>query len=231
MQKINLRMGETIETLGESQLKIIQDKNSYRFSMDSIMLAQFVNLKNKEKIMDLGTGCGIIPLMIYNPNQNNMIYAVEIQENLAGIAQRNVSLNHLDDQINIIHDDMRNLKKRFQSESFDVIIANPPYIPVGKGKPSATDEQLLARHEINMTLESMALICCYLLKKKGRLYLIHRSDSLIPVIMTLKKYQLEPKVLQFIYTMKNHHARRFLIEARKNGGTELKVMTPRFLKQ
>ncbi len=199
--------------------------------MDSILLARFVKLKNKEKIMDLGTGCGIIPLMIYDSKKNNTIYAVEIQEKLAGIAERNVSLNNLENKISILHDDIRKLKVRFHSESFDVITANPPYIPAGKGKLSASDDQLLARHEINMTLDDMALISRYLLKKRGRFYLVHRADCLIPVIMALKKYNLEPKVLQFVYTMKNHQSKRFLIEARKNGGTELKVMAPLFLDQ
>ena len=199
--------------------------------MDSILLAQFVKLKNKEKVMDLGTGCGIIPLMIYDSKKNNTIYAVEIQEKLAGIAERNVSLNNLENKISILHDDIRKLKVRFHSESFDVITANPPYIPAGKGKLSASDDQLLARHEINMTLDDMALISHYLLKKRGRFYLVHRADCLIPVIMALKKYNLEPKVLQFVYTMKNHQSKRFLIEARKNGGTELKVMAPLFLDQ
>ncbi|MFW5804082.1 MAG: tRNA1(Val) (adenine(37)-N6)-methyltransferase [bacterium] len=231
MQKINLRPGETIESLGENQLKIIQDKKSYRFSLDSILLAQFVNTKNREKIIDLGTGSGIIPLMIYNSNKNNKIYAVEIQQKLADIAQRNIVLNHLENQVHVIHDDMKNLKNQFCNESFDVIITNPPYIPAGKGKLSATDEQLLARHEINMNLETMMSICSYLLKKRGRLYLVHRADSLIPVIMILKKYLLEPKTLKFVYTKKNNNAKRFLIEASKDGGTELKVLAPLFLNQ
>jgi len=194
-----------------------------------MLLAQFVNLKNKEKIIDLGTGCGIIPLLIYDSAKNHTIYAVEIQDKLADIAERNVVLNHLENKIHILHDDMRNLKDQFRGESFDVVTANPPYIPAGKGKLSAKDEQMLARHEINITLDNMILISSHLLKKRGRIYLIHRADILIPVIMTLKKYQLEPKVLQFVYTIRNHHARRFLIEARKGGGTELKIMTPLFL--
>ncbi len=229
MQKTNLRPGETIESLVKNQLKIIQDKHSYRFSLDSILLAQFVSTKNKEKVIDLGTGCGIIPLLVYDANKRNTIYAVEIQEHLVGIAQRNIALNHLENQIYILHDDIRNLRDQFRSESFDVITANPPYIPAGKGKQSATDAQLMARHEINMTLDSMILICSYLLKKRGRLYLIHRADSLIPLIITLKKYQLEPKVLQFVFTKRNQHAKRFLVEARKEGGTELKVLAPLFL--
>jgi len=199
--------------------------------MDSVILAKFVHTKNREKIIDLGTGCGVIPLLIYNPNIDNFIYAIEIQEKLADIAKRNVILNQLEENICVINDDIKNLKQQFPGESFDVITTNPPYIQVGKGKISETDEQLLARHEINMTLENMAAIGSYLLKKRGRFYLIHRADSLIPVIMALRKYRLEPKTLQFVYTRKNTNARRFLLEARKNGGTELKVPVPLFLER
>lgn len=197
--------------------------------MDSVILAKFVHTKKREKIIDLGTGCGIIPLLIYNQDIDNFIYAIEIQEKLADIAKRNVILNHLEKSIYVINEDIKKLKKQFPAESFDVITANPPYIAAGKGKISVNPEQLLARHEINMTLDKMAAIGSYLLKKRGRFYLIHRADSLISVIMTLKKYKLEPKTLQFVYTRKNNNARRFLLEARKNGGIELKVPAALFL--
>ncbi len=229
MAEIDLQPGETIEQLGKSQLKIIQHKDSYRFSLDSLLLSQFVKVKNREKIIDLGTGCGIIPLMIYHPTQRNRIYGVEIQDKLVRIAQKNVMINHLENQISILHDDAKNLRRQFHNEFFDVITTNPPYIAFGKGKISMKDDERLARHEILLTLENIMSICSFLLKKGGRLYLIHRADSFIPVVMSLKKYHLEPKLLQFVFTRKNHHATRFLLEARKEGGTELRVLTPLFL--
>ncbi len=185
--------------------------------------------KRNERIIDLGTGCGIIPLMIYDSAKNNNIYAVEIQEKLADIAKRSVILNNLEKEINILHDDMQNLLNRFPAEFFDVITSNPPYIPAGKGKVSSKEEQLFARHEININIDNMTAICSRLLKKRGRLFLIHRADSLIQVIMVLRKYLFEPKVLKFIYTKKNQNAKRVLIEARKEGGTELKVAPPLIL--
>ncbi|MFW6130453.1 MAG: tRNA1(Val) (adenine(37)-N6)-methyltransferase [Atribacterota bacterium] len=229
MQEVNLSPGEIIEILGNNKLRIIQDKNNYCFSQDSILLSGFVKVRYGERVIDLGTGCAIIPLMIYNPTKKNTIFAVEIQEKLANIARRNVSLNNLEESISVISDDMRNLFKQFQSESFDVATANPPYIPLGKGKQNVRKSQLLARHEINIDLESLISICHFLLKKRGRLYLIHRADRLIPVVMLLKKYQFEPKLLQFIHTRKNEKAKRFLIESRKEGGTELEVLSPRLL--
>ena len=231
MQKMNLQPGEIIESLGKYQLKVIQNKYSYCFSIDSVLLAQFIKIKNWEKIIDLGTGCGIIPLLIYHPQKNNIIYGVEIQEKLVSLARKNVSLNNLDKQVFILQEDISNLKEKFSGEYFDVITANPPYIPAGRGKSSSNSEQLIARHEININLESMLRIANYLLKKRGRLYLIHRADIFIPIIMTLKKYYFEPKILQFVYTKKDYQAKRFLLEARKEGGTELRVLTPLFLPQ
>ncbi len=229
MQEVNLSPGEIIEILGNNKLRIIQDKNNYCFSQDSILLSGFVKVRYGERVIDLGTGCAIIPLMIYNPTKKNTIFAVEIQEKLANIARRNVSLNNLEESISVISDDMRNLFKQFQSESFDVATANPPYIPLGKGKQNVRNSQLLARHEVNIDLESLISICHFLLKKRGRLYLIHRADRFVPVVMLLKKYQFEPKLLQFIHTRKNEKAKRFLIESRKEGGTELEVLSPRLL--
>jgi len=168
--------------------------------------------------------------MIYNASKNNIIYAVEIQEKLANIAKKSVILNNLEGKIIVLHDDIRNLMNNFSHEYFDVVTVNPPYIPAGKGKVSAKEEQLLARHEININIENMFAICGQLLKKRGRIYLIHRADSLVQVIMVLKKYLLEPKILKFIYTSKNQKAKRVLIEARKEGGSELKVLPPLVIK-
>jgi tRNA1(Val) A37 N6-methylase TrmN6 len=156
---------------------------------------------------------------------------VEIQEKLVSLAKRNVSLNNLEKQIHILKDNINSLKEKFPGESFDVAIANPPFLPSGRGKSSSQKEQLIARHEINMNTEDLMIISNYLLKKGGRFYLVHRADIFVPVIMTLKKYYLEPKVLQFVYTKKDSPAKRFLMEARKEGGTELKVLTPLFLNQ
>lgn len=229
MLKINLQPGEIIESLGEHKLKIIQNKNSYCFSVDSIQLSKFIKTKNRERIIDLGTGCGIIPLLIYNPDKKNLIYGVEIQEKLASLAQNNIFLNDLEKQIIILQEDINNLRDRFKGEYFDVVTVNPPYIPEGRGKSSSNREQLIARHEININLDNLFKMSNYLLKKGGRLYLIHRADIFMPIIMTLKKFNFEPKILQFIYTKKDREAKRFLLEARKEGGIELRILPPLFL--
>ena len=231
MLKMKLQPREIIESLGKYQLKVIQNKNSYCFSVDSILLTQFIKIKKREKVIDLGTGCGVIPLLIYHPEKKNLIYGVEIQGNLVSLARRNVCLNDLAQEIIIIQEDINNLREKFSGEYFDVITVNPPYIPGGRGKSSSNSEQLIARHETNINLDNILKISNYLLKKGGRFYFIHRADIFISVITALKKYSFEPKVLQFIHTKKDREASRFLCEARKEGGIELKVLTPIFLEQ
>lgn len=167
--------------------------------------------------------------MIYDQRKNNQIYGIEIQKELGVLAKQNAAMNQIEDQVHFIHGDIRELKKTFKSETFDVVTSNPPFISRGRGKTCLQTHQSLARHETGITIDEIVAIGSYLLKRGGRIYLIHRADSLIPVIMVLKKYNLEPKMLQFIYTKSNHHAKRFLIEARKDGGTELKIMQPKYL--
>ena len=134
MQKVKLHPREIVESLGPYQLKVIQNKDSYCFSIDSLLLAQFIKIKNKERVIDLGTGCGIIPLLIYRPQKNNIIYGIEIQEKLASLAKRNVSLNNLEQDIFILQGDIKNLKENFSGEYFDIVTVNPLISLLAEGK-------------------------------------------------------------------------------------------------
>ncbi len=193
-------------------------------------MSNFIVLKKREKVIDFGTGCGIIPLMIYDKEKNNEIYAIEIQEKLAKLALKNVEINNLQQEIHIINNDIKNLKNVFPGEKFNVITANPPFMSLGRGKQNSTEDQLLARHEINIDLDSIFQISNYLLKRRGRLYIIHRADYLVPLIVKLKNNNLEPKLINIVYTKQGQSAKRVLIEARKDGGTELKILPPLYLK-
>jgi tRNA1(Val) A37 N6-methylase TrmN6 len=129
-----LNNNEKIEDLGDKGLKIIQASDSYRFSVDSILLLNFIRLKNYEKIIDLGTGSGIIPLLLFGKKKGLSIYGIEIQKYLADMARRSVELNKLQDDITIIQEDFRNLKNIFKNQQFDVVVSNPPYVSMGQGK-------------------------------------------------------------------------------------------------
>lgn len=224
-----LKKNEKIEDLEVKELKIIQAKDSYRFSVDSILLLNFIRLKNFEKIIDLGTGSGIIPLLLFGKRKGLSIYGVEIQKDLADMARRSVELNKLQNGITIIQEDFRKLKNIFKNQQFDVVVSNPPYLSLGKGKINPSSSRAIARHEIKGNLEDIIAVSNYLLKDKGRIYLIYKSAKLIRLLITLKKYGIEPKVIKFIYPWPGKNANIVLLEGIKSGKEELKIEDPIFL--
>lgn len=225
---IKLNNNEKIEDLVDKRLKIIQASDSYRFSVDSILLLNFIRLKNYEKIIDLGTGSGIIPLLLFGKRKGLSIYGVEIQEDLADMARRSVELNKLQNGINIIQADFRNLKNIFKNQQFDVVVSNPPYISRGHGKINPLSSRAIARHEIKGNLEDIISVSNYLLKNKGRIYLIYKSTKLVKLIIALKKYSIEPKVVKFIHPRQGESANLVLLEGVKKGKEELKIEDPIF---
>jgi len=220
---------EKIEDLEVKELKIIQAKDSYRFSVDSILLLNFIRLKNFEKIIDLGTGSGIIPLLLFGKRKGLSIYGVEVQKDLADMARRSVELNKLQNGITIVQEDFRKLKNIFKNQQFDVVVSNPPYISLGKGKINPSSSRAIARHEIKGNLEDIIAVSSYLLKDKGRIYLIYKSAKLIRLLITLKKYGIEPKVIKFIHPWPGKNANLVLLEGIKSGKEELKIEDPIFL--
>jgi tRNA1(Val) A37 N6-methylase TrmN6 len=225
---IKVDNNEKIEDLGNKGLKIIQASDSYRFSVDSILLLNFIKVKNYEKIIDLGTGSGIIPLLLFGKRKGLSIYGVEIQKELADMAGRSVELNKLQNGITIIQEDFRNLKNIFKNQQFDVVVSNPPYVSLGQGKINPSSSRAIARHEIKGDLEDIISVSNYLLKNKGRIYLIYRSAKLIKLLIALKKYGIEPKVIKFIHPRLGENANLVLIEGIKGGKEELKTEYPVF---
>lgn len=225
---LKLNNNEKIEDLGDKELKIIQARDSYRFSVDSILLLNFIRVKNYEKIIDLGTGSGIIPLLLFGKRKGLSIYGIEIQKDLADMARRSVELNKLQNYITIIQEDFRNLKNIFKNQQFDVVVSNPPYISLGQGKINPLSSRAIARHEIKGDLEDIISVSNYLLKNKGRIYLIYKSSKLVKLIITLKKYSIEPKVVKFIHPRQGESANLVLLEGVKKGKEELKIEDPIF---
>ena len=228
MQKI--KTDEKIEDLDEFGLKIIQAKNAYRFTQDAILLAKYVKLKKSEKIIDLGSGSGIIPILLSHRKKELSIYGIEIQKELVDMSRRSVKLNELQNSIHIIHGDIKNIKNLFESNQLDVVISNPPYISLGKGIISSINSRSIARHELKCNLEDIISSSHYLLKDKGRIYLIFKSKRLVDLIIVLRKYDIEPKVIKFVHFEKKRNADVFLIEGTKRGKRELKVEKPIFIK-
>jgi tRNA1Val (adenine37-N6)-methyltransferase len=217
---------ETLDTFFNGKLQMIQKKRGYRFSVDAILLSQFVKLHKGERVIDLGTGCGILPLLLSHTTQAHSFIGVEIQKKLADCAKRNVRLNHLENRISIIKQDFRELRNTFPPGSFDVVLSNPPYRKYRTGRINPSLEKAIARHEMKGTLEDLVSVASYLLPPKGRCYVIFPVLRTVDLLVALRGEKLEPKRLQFVHPFIGKEAKFILIESIKDSGVELKLMNP-----
>lgn len=203
--------------------RLIQKKRGFRFSIDAVLLAHFPALGPNLKVLDLGCGSGVLPLLLKAREPSLDITGVEIQESAARLAVRNMRLNQTD--VKIHHGDLRCLPKDWGA-SFDLIITNPPFFPLGHGKLNPNDECAAARHELFCTLEELITCAKRLLKPRGRFVLIYRCERLSELCALCQKYQLTPKRLRFIHAFPASGAELFLLEAVKGGHNSLEVLPP-----
>ncbi len=222
---------ETLDTFFGGELQVIQKKKGYRFSVDAVLLSQFVKIRKDEKVIDLGTGCGILPLLLSQTTKARSFVGIEIQETLAQCAKKNVGLNHLEEKITILQQDLRELRKIFATGSFDVVLSNPPYRKYRSGRINPSPEKAIARHEIEGTLEDLASIASHLLPAKGRCYFIFPAMRTVDLLVALRSRELEPKRLQFVYPRTGEDAKFVLTESVKTSGVELKIAAPLILEK
>lgn len=225
---MKLSENEVINKLLNKDLKIIQRPDYFNFSLDTLLISNFVSLvRGTKKILDLGTGNGVIPLFL-SQRTDAKIVGIEIQKISYELALKNIKINNLEQQIEIINDDMKNWKNHFELGSQDLIVSNPPFFKVcGNEKQLNELNQLaVARHEIAIDLESLISIASLLLKDKGYFALVHRPERFMEILELLKKYRFSPKRVQFCYTKINKSAKIVLIEAIKNGNSFLEVLPP-----
>jgi len=218
---------ETLDSIRD--IKIIQAKDGYRFSIDAVLLENFISAKRLQKGVELGAGSGIISILLASRMKGPKIIAVEVQKPLAERARRNVGLNNLDDRIEIIANDMRALKKMFPANTFDFVFSNPPFRKPKTGRLSKYEERAVARHEIEITLPDLIKTASYLLKHSGRFYLIYHPFRLAELVEMLRKSRLEPKRMRFVHSKQGGEAKMVLIEAVKGSGTWLKIDPPLYL--
>ena len=222
---------ETINyLLGYKNLKIYQDTEMFSFSLDSVMLANFVTInKNISKIMDIGCGNAPIPLIL-STKTPAQITGVEIQEEVYKLAVDSVKMNQLDDQIKIINDDINHLYLEYESDTFDVITCNPPYFKNSdNSKKNLSKYKEIARHEIYLNMNQVCEISRKLLKNNGALAIVQRPDRLLEILESMKKNNIEPKKIQFIYPKEGTLSNLVLVEGRKNGKPGLKILYPFFV--
>jgi tRNA1Val (adenine37-N6)-methyltransferase len=221
------RQSETLDSIKD--IKLFQARDGYRFSIDAVLLENFISAKRLEKGIELGTGSGIISILLARRLKGANIAAVEIQKNLAERAARNISLNNLEGRIEILQKDIKDLKKIYPSNKFDFVFTNPPFRKTRTGRLSIYEERAVARHEIEITLPELIKTASYLLKHSGKFFLIYHPFRLAELISLLQKAKLEPKRMKFVHSRTGEEAKMVLIEAVKGSGTWLKIATPLYL--
>lgn len=222
--EIELSENEKIEELQFKKLKIIQNKKGFCFGIDSILLSDFAKeIKKDAKVIDLGTGTGIIATLLCEKTKLKKIIGIEKQKEVSEMAQKSIKLNQLENKFEIINEDIINIEKILEKNNFDAIVTNPPYKKKGTGIENEEKKKIISRHETTATLEDFIKISKNLLKDKGEFYMVHRPDRLVDILNNMRKYKIEPKILRFVFSNKNSEPKLILIKGIKNAKPFLKV--------
>ena len=225
--EVNLKENERIDDLEFKDLKIIQNKDGFCFGIDSVLISDFSKtIRNNSIVADFGTGTGIISILLTGKTELKKIYGIEVQSEVADMAKRSVILNGLNEKIEIINDNLKNLKNYFSKGTFDAIVTNPPYQKNDTGLKSEDKRHLISRHEIECNLEDIIAVAKDYLKDKGEMYMVHRPERLVDILYLLRKYKIEPKEIRFVNPKANQKPNLVLIKALKNGKEFLKVHEP-----
>ncbi|WP_230504215.1 tRNA1(Val) (adenine(37)-N6)-methyltransferase [Sutcliffiella rhizosphaerae] len=225
---IELIGDERLDYLLAEDLRIIQSPSVFSFSLDAVLLAQFAYVPiQKGNIVDLCSGNGIIPLLLSQRTKGN-ITGVEIQERLADMARRSISYNQLEDRLRVLEMDLKDLPKLLKNKKFDVVTCNPPYFPLTENgeKINANVHYALARHEIACTLEDVVKVSSQIVKQGGKVAFVHRPGRMLDIVTLMRKYDIEPKRLQFVHAKLGKPANTLLIEGIKQGNRDLTILPP-----
>jgi tRNA1Val (adenine37-N6)-methyltransferase len=227
--EIHVREDEKLDELFDGRLRIIQKKEGYRFSIDAILLAHFASYISADSIIDLGTGSGIIPLILAKRTSAPTIVGVEVQEAMADMAERTIKLNGFADRVSILHEDLRSLRSRFDASSFDMVVSNPPYYPIDEGRINPDEEKAIARHEIMAKAEDVTGISHHLVRPSGLVVIIFPARRMVDLLLKLRESGLEPKLLQIIYSNKHDEGKLVIVESIKRGNPEIEIKRPFFI--
>lgn len=222
----NLRENERIDDLQRNGYKIIQNPSKFCFGMDAVLLSGFAQVKKDERALDLGSGTGIIPLLLSAKTEGIHFTGLEIQEESADMARRSVALNGLEEKIEIVTGDIKDASARFGASSFDVITTNPPYMIGDHGLKNDNEAKTIARHEILCDLEDVLRESSRILKTHGRFYMVHRPFRLAEILGKMSEYRLEPKRMRLVYPYIDKEPNMVLIEGLKDGRARMTVEKP-----
>lgn len=220
---------ERIDDLQYKGLKLIQKKNGFCFGVDAVLLSNFTDVKKDDTVIDLGTGTGIIPVLLAGKTLAKSIVGLEIQPEMVDMANRSVSLNDLSNRIMIKSGDIKKGLEYFGKASFDVVVTNPPYMNAGGGLVNSSDAKAISRHEILCSLEDIIEISSKLLKPNGLFSMIHRPERLADIICLMRKYKIEPKYLRFVHPSPYKKANLVMIKGTLFGNPQLKMMEPLYV--
>ena len=213
-----IKPGERLDDLQLNGLELIQDPNKFCFGVDAVFLSDFVRVKPGETVLDMGTGNGIIPVLLSAKTQGKKFTGLEIQPDTAEMARRSVRLNHLEERIEIVTGDIKEAAEIFKPAFFDVITTNPPYMPAEHGLRNPDSARAIARHEVMCSLDDILRESMRLLQDKGRFYMIHRPFRLTEIMIKMNQYKIEPKRIQFIYPYIDKEPAMVLIEGVRGPG-------------
>lgn len=227
MRENNLvREHERLDELHRNGYFIIQDPERFCFGMDAVLLSGFAKAKKGERALDLGTGTGIIPILMEAKTEGEDFTALEIQPESADMAHRSVLYNHLEEKIKIVTGDIKDASSLFGASSFDIITTNPPYMIGNHGLSSASSAKAIARHEVLCTLEDILRESAKLLRPGGRFYMVHRPFRLAEIMSQMVAYKIEPKRMQLVYPYVDKEPNMVLIEGLRGGKSRLTVEKP-----
>lgn len=227
MEKLVLQ-DEAIDDL-QNGYRIIQKTNSFRYGVDAVLLADFANIKKDHSVIDLGTGTGIIPILIYARKRLSEITAVEIQRDMAEMAERSIKLNGLEDRIKVLCMDLKDTPELLGKARYDCVVTNPPYVKKECGINNPSETKAIARFEIMCSLEELLKTAKELLKPGGKLYMVHRTDRLADIIFEMRNNGIEPKRIRFVHPSIGKRPNLLLIEGSRGGNKELKFMDPLYI--
>ncbi|MDO3412920.1 tRNA1(Val) (adenine(37)-N6)-methyltransferase [Saccharibacillus sp. CPCC 101409] len=222
---IPLLPGERIDDLLTQNLRIIQSRDVFSFSMDAVLLGRFASVPAKGRVLDLCTGNGVIPLLL-STRTRAQIEGVEIQERLAGMAERSVAMNGLRERITIHNADLKHFHETAGHGMYDAVTVNPPYTPLTGSDIKANEHEAIARHEIHCTLEDVVQACARMIKPGGKVSMVHRPHRLADILVLMRKYRIEPKRVRFVHPRAHMEANMVLVEGLRDGKPEMRVLPP-----
>jgi tRNA1Val (adenine37-N6)-methyltransferase len=226
---MDLNANERVEDLQLKGLRIIQNTEWFCFGIDAVLLSDFAEIKKNDTVVDLGTGTGIIPLLLWGKKEPKKIIGIEIQKEVAEMAKRSVRLNSLENNIEILNLDMNHINEVILTHSIDVVVVNPPYVEFNGGIINPESNKAISRHEISCSLEDVVRVTSRLLRHRGSFYMVHRPHRLVDIFYLMRKYKIEPKKIRFVHPKSGQQPNMVLIKGVKAGNSELRIMEPLFV--